>query len=317
MYYIGIDIGGMSIKTGLVDETGRLHFKKVFTTKPDEPSLIIISCIADFVKEMLAENALTLKDISGIGIGIPGSVDSKKGTVRYCCNINLVDVKLVAELSKLLNFKNIKISNDANCAALGETRFGAGRGAANTVMITLGTGVGSGIISDGRLFEGGFSAGAEAGHTTVMMKGGDECGCGFKGHWEAYASATALIRQTKRAVEKAPTSKLAELAEKGVTGRTAFDAAKQGCKAAQKVVRKYLEYVGIGLVNLCNLFYPEIVIIGGGISNEGDYIIKPLQRYANKYVYGRGYNPKIKITRAELLNDAGIIGAASLCMEQS
>ncbi|MDR2634951.1 MAG: ROK family protein [Clostridiales bacterium] len=313
MNYIGIDIGGTSIKAGLVDENGKLHFKKAFTTKPDEPTLSIVWAIADFVKEILAENGLTTSELSGVGIGIPGSVDGKRGVVRYCCNINLIDVGLVEKLREILGFENIKISNDANCAALGETRFGAGRGAQNTVMVTLGTGVGSGIIADGKLFEGGFTAGAEAGHMTII-KGGDECGCGFRGHWEAYASATALIRQTKRAVERFPNSLTAGLAAEGVTGRTAFDAAKQGCKVGQRTVKRYLEYVGMGLVNLCNLFYPEIVIIGGGISNEGDYIIKPLQRYADKYVYGRGYNPKIKIVRAELLNDAGIIGAASLCM---
>lgn len=314
MYYVGVDVGGMSIKAGLVTEDGTIAAKKVLVIDPHSPSQIIVEQIGLLISGLVRENGLTLNEIGGCGLGFPGSVDSKKGVIRYCCNINLVNVKLTAMLKSQLGIRNIKISNDANCAALGETKFGVGQGCDNTLLITLGTGLGTGMVVDGKLFEGGQSAGAEGGHMPIV-RGGDVCGCGERGHWEAYASATALIRQAQREADKHPESLLAEMTkDTPMTGKIPFDAAQAGDKVAARVIKKYLEYVSIGLCGMINVFRPELVIIGGGISNQGDYIVTPIRKYVNKHTYGRGYNPKIKVAIATLRNDAGIIGAASLAM---
>lgn len=314
MYYVGIDVGGMSLKAGVVDENGNVLHKKAVTTEPEKDSMEIVADIENLVRDVVTESGLNLDEIEGIGMGFPGSVWDAKGEIVYCCNINLVKIPIVKILKKFLGVDNIKISNDANCAALGETKFGAGKGATNSVLITLGTGLGTGIVVDGKLLTGNRSAGAEGGHMQINI-GGPVCGCDKKGHYEAYASATALIRQTEDAMARHPESLLHEVAKvEGVNGKTAFIAAKQGDKVANAVVKRYIKYIGMGLVNFANLFYPEIIIVGGGISKEGDVLVKPLQRYVSRNVYGSQYNPKIKVVAATLGNDAGIIGAATLAM---
>ena len=314
MYYIGIDVGGMSIKAGVVDENGNILRHKTIVTVPNKASDAIVEEIAVLIEDVAKAHGLTMADLDGIGLGFPGSVWDQKGEIVYCCNINLVKVPVVKILTARLGVKNIKISNDANCAALAETRFGAGRGAMNSVMITIGTGLGTGIIVDGKLLTGNRSAGAEGGHMQINF-GGATCGCGKKGHYEAYASATALIEQTRQAMEKHPESLLNEIAKfYGLNGKTVFSAAKQGDKVAIATLNKYIKYVGIGLVNFANLFYPEVIIVGGGVSRQGDVLVKPLQRYVSRNVYGSKYNPKIKVAAATLGNDAGIIGAACLAM---
>lgn len=314
MYYVGIDVGGMSLKAGVVDENGNVLHKKAVITEPEKDSMEIVADIENLVRDVVTESGLNLDEIEGIGMGFPGSVWDAKGEIVYCCNINLVKIPIVKILKKSLGVDNIKISNDANCAALGETKFGAGKGATNSVLITLGTGLGTGIVVDGKLLTGNRSAGAEGGHMQINI-GGPVCGCDKKGHYEAYASATALIRQTEDAMARHPESLLHEVAKvEGVNGKTAFIAAKQGDKVANAVVKRYIKYIGMGLVNFANLFYPEIIIVGGGISKEGDVLVKPLQRYVSRNVYGSQYNPKIKVVAATLGNDAGIIGAATLAM---
>lgn len=314
MKYIGVDVGGMSLKAGLVDENGKVLAKQILETTPGRAGADIVDDIAWLLQSIVKNNGLSFSDIGGIGMGFPGSVYDSKGEIVYCCNIDLVKIPIVKILSAKLGFSNIKISNDANCAVVGETLFGAGKGAKNAVLITLGTGLGTGIIVDGRLLTGNHSAGAEGGHMQINI-GGPVCGCGKAGHYEAYASATGLIRQTEAAMAKHPESLLNEVAAKeGVCGKTAFIAAKDGDKTAIAVVKKYIKYVGMGLVNFANLFYPEIIIVGGGVSKEGDVLVAPLQRYVSRYVYGSQYNPKIKVVAAALGNDAGIIGAAALSM---
>ncbi len=314
MHYVGIDIGGMSLKAGIIDEKGNVLYKKAVVTEPDKDGMEIVSDIEKLIRDVVSEYGLTLGEIDGIGMGFPGSVWDQKGEIVYCCNINLVKIPIVKILTKSLGVSNIKISNDANCAALGETKFGAGKGALNSVLITLGTGLGTGIVVDGKLLTGNRSAGAEGGHMQINI-GGPTCGCDKKGHYEAYASATALIHQTEDAMRRHPESLLNEVAKaEGVNGKTAFIAAKQGDKVANAVVKRYIKYIGMGLVNFANLFYPEIIIVGGGISKEGDVLVKPLQRYVSRNVYGSKYNPKIKVVAATLGNDAGIIGAATLAM---
>ncbi len=316
MNYIGIDIGGMTIKGGLVDEKGNILFKQTIETQPEKHGDEIVGDIVELVKQILSANNLSTQDVAGIGIGSPGSIYDQKGVIRYSCNINFRNTQIVKIMQNALGIDNVKVSNDANCAALGETVFGAGNGAQNSVMITLGTGVGTGIVVDGRLLTGNKSAGAEGGHITLKM-GGAKCGCGKRGHYEAYASATALINQVSEACNKNPDSILAQVAKRdGIDGKTVFKAEDEGCPVATKVLKKYLKYVGEGLMTFANIFFPEVIIIGGGISNAGDRVIKPLQRYVSRGIYGGGYNPKIKVVCASLKNDAGIIGAATLAMNK-
>lgn len=314
MYFIGIDIGGMSIKGGIVDNDGNILFKKTIETDLSKSGDGIVDDIVLLIKGLVKDDGLDLSNIQGIGIGSPGSIYDEKGIIRYSCNLPFDNTQIVKIIKDSLKVKNVFVSNDANCAALGETKFGAGKGHKNTFLMTLGTGVGTGFIVDGKILTGNKSAGAEGGHIQINI-GGEKCGCGQRGHLEAYASATALMNQIEKAVEKNPTSILAKLyKEEGLNGKIAFEAKKQGCKVAAKVVNKYIKYVGMGLVTLSNLFFPEIIMIGGGVSNAGDDFIKPLQRYVSKNVYGAKYAPKIKVVAATLKNDAGIVGAACLAM---
>ena len=244
---------------------------------------------------------------------IPKSVQRYKKILIYANNFTFgKDVPVRDLLQKHIN-KPVYLGNDANVAALGESISGAAKGHDNAVMITLGTGVGGGIIIDGKIYEGYRSAGAELGHI-LLQHNGEKCSCGRKGCWEAYAAAPALIRQTKAAMEKNPESKLHEFAEKEgkVSGRTAFSAARAGDKVAQEVVETYCEYVAEGLVDIVNVFRPEVIIVGGGLSNEGDYLISRLKAFINKSSYGNYIHPEQVIVTATLGNDAGIIGAALL-----
>jgi len=313
MKYIGIDVGGMSAKAGVVDELGNILFKRSAQTNSKITDEEFGSLIANLITDLLNDASLELKDITGIGIGFPGSIYGDKGIIRYCANLNLQKVPFVANLKKLLNTNiEIKLGNDANLATLAETKFGAANGANNAILFTLGTGVGTGFIADGKMITGNLSAGAEGGHI-VIRTGGEKCGCGRRGCLEAYASTTALLRQTKEAADKNPQSLLAKMiSENGLDGKTVFAAARQEDKTAVSVLKKYIKYLGDGVTNFVNIFFPEVVVIGGGISNEGDFLIKPLQRYVSSHLYGKQYNPKVKVVKAALGNDAGIIGAASL-----
>lgn len=313
MKYVGIDVGGMTIKGGIVDEKGNILLKKSIVTSPGKEDRLIVDDIATLVNDLIALGA-EQDEIAGVGIGCPGSIYDEKGVVRYSCNINFRNTPMARMIAEKTGISNVKLSNDANCAALGETLFGAGNGAKNSVMVTLGTGVGTGIVANGQLITGNRSAGGEGGHISINM-GGATCGCGKKGCYEAYASATALMNQIQSACEKHPESELAKAVEEyGISGKVVFDCAQNGDKTSIAVVKRYIKYVGVGLVNFANVFFPEVIIIGGGVSNQGDNLIKPLQRYVSRNVYGAAYSPKIKVVAATLKNDAGIIGAAALCM---
>jgi len=314
MYYIGIDIGGMTIKGGLVNEEGQILLKKTIPTNVKETGDAIAYDIIDLIKDIIKDYNLTTNDISGIGLGSPGSNYDEKGIIRYSCNIPFDRTPIVKMVQNEVGVSNVKLSNDANCAVLAETKFGAAKGCSNTFLVTLGTGVGTGFIVDGKLITGNKSAGAEGGHIFINI-GGKECGCGKKGHYEAYASATALMNQIEDACKKNPDSLLnKKLQERGLGVRIAFEAMDEGCPVAKKVINRYIKYIEIGLVSLANIFFPEVIILGGGVSNAGDVLIKPIQRYISKNVYGAKYSPKIKVVAAKLKNDAGIIGAACLTM---
>lgn len=312
MYYIGIDVGGMSVKGGIVDENGKLYAKNSVVTDAHQSSDDNVRDIAGLCAKIIDEAGLTAADVTALGMGVPGTVNSDTGEISYTCNVNFRNYNFQREFRKYYKFPAY-VGNDADCAVLGEVTFGDYKGVKNAIIVTLGTGVGTGTLINGKLLTGFKGAGGEGGHMVIKV-GGEKCGCGRRGCWEAYASASALIRDTKKAMAKYPDSLLVKAAadEGAVSGKTAFTAAKEGDKPAIAVVNRYLKYVGEGLVNLGNFIRPEIIFIGGGISNEGDYVIDKLQRFVNKYSYGGRRNPKVQIKKATLKNEAGILGAAAL-----
>ncbi|MBE7044154.1 MAG: ROK family protein [Ruminococcaceae bacterium] len=306
--YIGVDLGGTNIAAGVVDEAGKILAEGSVPTGAERPYQEIIKDMADLCKEITKKAGLEISDIRAIGIGSPGTIDNENGVVVYSNNIKMEHAPIAAELQKYINVP-VNMENDANAAAMGEYVVNGGD-VDSFIFITLGTGVGGGIVLNKKIYRGFNCAGAELGHITLIHNG-QPCTCGNNGCWEAYASVTALIRQTKEAIEKNPDSLMAKLAEKEgkVSGRTAFDAAKQGDAAAQAVVDQYIEYVADGLLSIVNIFQPEKLVIGGGISKEGDYLLNPIREYIKKYDYNK-YMPRVDISIATLFNDAGIIGAA-------
>ncbi len=314
MIYVGVDVGGMSIKIGLVNSEGKIIISKSFATEQEKGFKSMFARTSDKIKELINEADFSLLDLGGIGIGIPGTVDSKKGMIVSAVNIGCKNENLVEEMSQYFNVP-IAVGNDANMAALGEQRFGAGKGHENVVMITLGTGIGGGIIIDGKLYEGNGGAGGEVGHQIIEIDG-EECNCGRLGCWEKYASATGLINQTKHAMAENANSLMHKIVvEQGeVNGKTAFLAKDAGDEAGAKVVEQYLHYLAEGLLNLGYVLHPEMFIIGGGISHEGENVMLPLQEKLNASLEKSGMMPYIDVVKASLGNSAGIIGAAALVM---
>lgn len=314
MYWLGIDLGGTNIATGVVDENyniigrGKVKTNRIGRT-PDD----IADDMAKAVYMAIEDAGIDKSEIVAMGIGSPGSIVPEAGTVAVANNLGFKNLPLCQMLKDRTGF-DFYIENDANAAAYGELLAGAGRGKKNFVAITLGTGVGGGIIIDGKIFSGFNHAGGELGHT-VIIQNGEQCACGRQGCWEAYASATALIRQTKFAMHKDPTSIMWEIAGsiENVNGLTAFDAMRKGDETAKKVVNQYIEYIAVGIVNMINIFQPEVLCIGGGISKEGDTLIKPIESFARLDRYSKNVAMQTEIKTAELGNDAGIIGAAFLC----
>ena len=309
-YYIGIDLGGTFIKGGIVDDLGNILVSDKVPTESEKGADRVALNIANLCKTLLSNENMGASDIVGIGMGVPGMIDSEKGEVVYSNNLGWEHFFISKEVEKQTGLP-VKIANDANVAALGETKFGCGKDYQNTVMLTLGTGVGGGIIINGKLFEGNRSAGAELGHS-VIVAGGEQCTCGRKGCLEAYASATALIRDTKRAMLADKNSKMWQIGSiDNVTGKTAFDY-KDVDESAKKVVGDYIEKLGVGITNLANEFRPEAVILGGGVCAQGDNLIKPLQEFVNREIFAGSKGPQVKILSATLGNSAGGLGAAAL-----
>lgn len=308
MYYVGIDLGGTNIAAGLVTEDGRILADMSIPTMAERDWREIVADMAAVSKQVIEKAGVDIADVKGVGIGCPGAIDNENGICTYANNIKMEHANIAEEFRKHFDIP-VNLENDANAAALGEYAIN-GKGAKSFVFVTLGTGVGGGVILDGKIFRGFNGVGAEIGHT-VVVSGGEPCTCGRLGCWEAYASVTGLIRRTKAAMEKAPNSMMHELAEAEgkVSGRTAFDASKKGDSAALEVVNKYFEYVGEGITNMVNIFQPEKIVIGGSISKEGDYLLKPIREYVNKNDYNR-YMAKANVEIATLFGDAGIIGAA-------
>lgn len=313
MLRIGIDLGGTNIVAAVVNDEYEMVGKAKTPTATPRSAEEIFDDIAKVCKEAMAQAGVTIKDIFSVGIGTPGTVN-KEGVIEFANNLGFVNVPAKEMLIERLGIENVYVDNDANCAALGEAQAGSGHGAKDFIAVTLGTGVGSGVIINGKIVAGVNNAGGECGHSVIVVDG-EPCTCGRKGCWEAYASATALINQTKAAMEKYPDSVMHELAEANggkVDGRTAFDAMRRGDIAGIKVVDAYVKYVACGLINLVNIFQPETICIGGGICNEGETLLRPLRRYIDSERYSVYSKIQSKIVKAELGNDAGIIGAALL-----
>lgn len=315
MYYLGIDLGGTNIVAGVVDEDGKIIVKANCKTSIPRTMDAICDDMAAVAMTALQNAGITKDDIQYIGIGAPGAVNSETGVIEFANNFGFHNWEIVRMMEERLGTK-IYVENDANAAAYGEYCVGAAKDANDAVMITLGTGVGGGIIIDGMIYSGSNYAGAEVGHT-VIQHNGRLCTCGRRGCWEAYSSATGLINMTREAcsIQQAPQTILyksigGDLSK--ITGKTAFDAAQQGCPLAQQVIDAYIDYLGCGITNIVNIFQPEILCIGGGISRQGDYLIEPVKRIVEANRYTKHNDKQTVICAAQLGNDAGLIGAAFL-----
>ncbi|SFC64805.1 ROK family protein [Ruminococcus albus] len=311
-YYIGIDLGGTNIKAGVVSEDFEIVAKASCKTNLPRPGEEICADMAKVALEAVKEAGLTLDDIEAVGIGTPGTANSETGVIEYSNNLGFLNFPVV-ELMKTHINKPCYVENDANAAAYGEFVAGAAKGANDAVCITLGTGVGGGIIINKKIYSGFNFAGAEIGHTVINVDG-PQCTCGRRGCFEVYSSATGLIRMTNEAIAKHPESILKEEADDHgkVSARTAFNAMRRGDAAAKQVVDDYIKYLACGIANTINIFQPDILCIGGGVCNEGDPLLLPLKELVAKEVYTRNSEKNTEIVIAKLGNDAGIIGAAFL-----
>ncbi|MBQ6795731.1 MAG: ROK family protein [Clostridia bacterium] len=312
--YIGIDLGGTNIAVGLVDNKGNIVAHASTPTLRERSWTEIVKDMAVLTNKVTASAGKNLADIKVVGIGIPGNIDNEHGVVVRAANLNMENVPLAAEFRKYIDIP-VCLENDANAAAFGEY-FAQDPRRDNFLMVTLGTGVGGGIVIKGKIFRGFNGAGGEIGHHVVHLNG-EKCACGRCGCYETYASVTALINQTKKKMRECPDSMMHKWVEihGEVSGFTAFDCASKGDKAALEVRDTYITYVAEGIVNLINIFQPEIVVIGGGISCEGDVILKPIREFVAKYEFNKT-EPRTQIVTAKLFNDAGIVGAAMAAKKQ-
>ena len=311
-YTIGIDLGGTTMTAGLVDENYDIVGKITWATRLPRPAADLEKALADLCRAVARENKVAFSDIAYVGIGTPGSVNFNTGFVGFNTNFGYHDWNLGPDMEKLLGCK-VYVENDANAAAFGEYIAGGAKGYKNAVIITLGTGIGSGIILNGKILRGFNFAAGEMGHH-VIVKDGIQCTCGRRGCWERYASASALTRETKTAMEQHHDSLMWEIVPDidHVNAKTSFDAAEKGDELAKQVLASWMEYVGCGIANVINTFQPEVICIGGGVSNQGEVLLAPVRAYAEKETQGITSGNFPKICACTLRNDAGVIGAATL-----
>lgn len=321
MYYIGIDLGGTNIAAGIVDENCNIVTKGSVPTNVSGTADDITADIASLCKKLVSDMGITLDDVAAIGIATPGSANCDTGTILFANNLPFVKYPMQQKLSEALGTsKRVFIENDANAAAYAEAKAGAAKDTDYSIMITLGTGVGGGIILKDKIYSGFNFAGAELGHM-VIVHNGVQCSCGRKGCWECYSSATALARMTREKIEECRKEGRDTLMEKLIGGdiakvsaRTAFKAMREGDEVGKEVVDKYLDYLVTGIVNIIDIFQPNVLSIGGGISNEGQLLIDMINDKVFAQTYSRGDTPQCKLKIAAMKNDAGIIGAAALGM---
>lgn len=312
-YYIGIDLGGTNIVAGVVNENYEIVSKASTKTNLPRSGEEIAADMSAMSEQAVKEAGITMNDVEWIGVGTPGSVNAEEGVVQYSNNLGFKNTPLAKYINAKLN-KKVFVENDANAAAYGEYVAGAAKGAKTAVCITLGTGVGGGIIIDGKIYSGANYAAGEIGHT-VLDVNGPMCTCGRRGCFEVFSSATGLIRMTKEAMDKDPKSIMHEITKERngkVSARTSFEAMRAGDKSAKEVVDTYIKYLAAGITNTINIFQPDILCIGGGVSHEGAPLLDPVKEIVKREVYTRDSDKNTEIVTAKLGNDAGIIGAAFL-----
>ena len=313
MYRIGVDLGGTNIATGVVNEKNEIIGRGKVKTRAPRPAEAIFDSIKEAVDMAVVNAGISYSEVASIGVGTPGSVNQDTGAIEFSNNLQFRNVPAKKMLEELLK-KPVYLENDANAAALGEAVAGCGNGVPSFIAITLGTGVGSGIVLDGKVYRGSNFCGGEMGHTVINVDG-IPCNCGRKGCWEKYASATALVSQAVEAMQGNKGSLLWQTCDgdlNKVDGRSIFEAYDMGDAVAKAVVNKYLYYVSVGLSNVINALQPDIVCIGGGISGQGEKILKPIRDMVKAERYSVYADKQTTIVPAELGNDAGIIGAALL-----
>ena len=307
MYYVGIDVGGTSLKAGLVSEEGKIVCRADCPTRVQDGHEAVVSDMAHLALEVIEKHGVSLDDVKCVGIGLPGILDPRTGRVPFCTNLGWHDVPVIELMRKVID-KPIYVDNDATVATLAENVAGVSAGCKSSVFLTLGTGVGGGVVIDGRVYSGAHGVGSELGHM-ITVAGGEMCTCGNRGCWERYASATALIRMGREAAEKHPESTL-NGAEK-ITARTVIDAARAGDAAACEAFDLYTEHLAVGMVNIINFIDPEVIAVGGGVSGAGEFLLKPVREKLAKKIFYKAM-PYARVELATLGNDAGIIGAAML-----
>ena len=317
MLYIGIDVGGTGIKAGVVDENGNILHKLACPTNKDRGHEAVIHDMASLSLQVLAESGHSLEEIHSVGIGIPGIQDPRTGRIPFCTNLGWHDVPLVELIQKEID-KPVFVNNDATVAGLAESVAGVSRGTKNSVFVTLGTGTGGGVILDGKVYMGPHGIATEIGHMVTVV-GGEMCTCGHRGCWERYSSASAIIREGRKFAESHPESPLAKAVDgdlSKIEARTVIDLAKAGDPDCEKLFDEYVMHLAVGLANLINLYDPEVIALGGGVSKAGDFLLDKVRALMPELVFFRTM-PYARIELARLGNDAGIIGAAMLGRQEA
>ena len=312
MLALGIDIGGTSIKGGIVEDSGKLLESFRFPVTKGEKQEETIKKLIQLIKKFLKDNHYSTSDLVGVGCGVPGIIDSTNGIVTFSGNLKWRDFPIKKQLEAGLHLP-VRITNDANAAALAESKYGSGSQYKSFLMVTLGTGIGSGIFVEGKLYEGNLGKGAEFGHSLLVMDG-RQCNCGRKGCLEAYASATALVKDTKAMMELHNDSKMWQISKKlgHVNAKVPFIAARENDPYAIELIDTYVKYLSEGLINYFNTIRPEAVILSGGIAEEGEFLISKIRDYCQKHDYGLKMCPTVDIVKSSVGYDSGKIGAAAL-----
>jgi glucokinase len=312
MYYIGVDLGGTGIKAGVVDEKGVILAKASCPTGVERGHAAVIRDMAALCGEAAEKSGISMDEVKAVGIGIPGIFDPATNLVPFCTNLQWHQVPILDEMHKYLD-KPIYVGNDATVAGLAESVAGVSSDVKNSVFITLGTGVGGGVVMDGKVFSGPHGIATEVGHM-ITVAGGEMCTCGNRGCWERYASATAIIREGRKCAEANPQSAIAKAVNGDldeITAKLVIDLAKDGDPDAMKIFDEYVYHLCVGLVNLINVYDPEVIALGGGVSHSGEFLINAVREKLPEMVFFKTM-PYARVELAQLGNDAGIIGAAML-----
>ncbi len=309
---IGIDVGGTNVKIALVDSDGKIGYSTTSPTRAEMGYEYTINNMKQAIRDLMTETKLSAKDIEGIGFGLPGQVDFKSGIVRLITNIpGWVEIPLAKMIEDEFHIPT-RIDNDVRCAALGELNFGAGKGCENLICITVGTGIGSGLIINGRLVRGASNAAGEIGHIKLQMHDGPICGCGDTGCLEAFASGPSIVAMAEEYIMGGKSTKYREMANGGaITPFIVAEAAKAGDPVAKRIFTRMGEYIGIGMASVVNLLNPERIIVGGGVADAGDILLTPLKETIKKRAM-KIAGETVQVVPAQLGNTAGVIGASLL-----